>query len=91
MNKQEFIDRIAKDHNITKKEAGHIIDCFTASVKNSIADLETVNIIGFGQFTITRINEKEGRNPRTGEKITIKARNQVGFKAGKSLKDAANS
>jgi DNA-binding protein HU-beta len=90
MNKQEFIDHIAKQHSCTKKEAEKAIDIFTSSVIDALGEGKEISLIGFGNFTVSRVEAREGRNPRTGEALKIAAYNQPKFKVGQKLKDACN-
>lgn len=90
MNKQEFAVHIAELHNITISAAHTLINTFTESVTSALAGGDTVNLVGFGSFESKAVPEKKGRNPKTGEAITIAARNAPTFKAGKGLKDAVN-
>ncbi len=90
MNKQEFIDHIAKQHNCTKVEAEKTIDMFTSSVVDAIAEGKEISLVGFGNFSVSRVEAREGRNPRTGESLNIAAYNQPKFKVGQKLKDAVN-
>lgn len=90
MNKQEFIDHIANQHGCTKKEAEKAIDIFTSSVIEVLGNGKEISLIGFGNFSVSRVEAREGRNPRTGESLNIAAYNQPKFKVGQKLKDACN-
>ncbi len=90
MNKQEFIDHIANQHGCTKKEAEKAIDIFTSSVIEALGNGKEISLIGFGNFTVSKVEAREGRNPRTGESLNIAAYNQPKFKVGQKLKDAVN-
>lgn len=90
MNKSEFIAFIADRHNITQVKAKEIVDTFSDSVTEALGSGKDVSIIGFGNFKVSRVAAKEGRNPRTGEPIQVPAYNQVKFKVGQKLKDACN-
>jgi DNA-binding protein HU-beta len=90
MNKQEFIDHIANQHGCTKKEAEKAIDIFTSSVIEALGNGKEISLIGFGNFTVSKVEAREGRNPRTGESLNIAAYNQPKFKVGQKLKDACN-
>ncbi len=90
MNKQEFIDHIAGQHSCTKKEAEKAIDIFTSSVIEALGNGKEISLIGFGNFSVSRVEAREGRNPRTGESLNIAAYNQPKFKVGQKLKDACN-
>lgn len=90
MNKQEFIDHIASQHGCTKKEAEKAIDVFTSSVIDALGEGKEISLIGFGSFSVQRVEAREGRNPRTGDALKIAAYNQPKFKVGQKLKDACN-
>lgn len=90
MNKQEFITYIANQHGCTKIEAEKTIDVFTSSIVSAMGKNKEISLIGFGRFSTTKIGDRAGRNPRTGESLQIKAYNQPKFKAGQKLKDACN-
>ena len=90
MNKQEFIDHIAKQHNCTKVAAEKTIDMFTSSVVDVMAEGKEISLVDFGNFSVSKVEAREGRNPRTGEALKIAAYNQPKFKVGQKLKDAVN-
>ena len=88
MNKNEMVARIAEKTELTKKDAEKAIAAFVDAVKETVAKGESVQLIGFGTFEARKRNAREARNPRTGEKIKIKATKVPAFKAGKAFKDA---
>ncbi len=88
MNKSELIDAIADKANLTKADAARALDAFIDTVTETLGEGNSVTLIGFGTFTIKERQERQGRNPRTGEPMTIKAAKIPAFKAGKTLKDA---
>ena len=90
MHKQGFIDHIANQHGCTKKEAEKTIDTFTSSVIDAMEQGKEISLIGFGSFSVSKIEARNGRNPRTGELLKIAAYNQPKFKVGQKLKDACN-
>lgn len=90
MTKQEFIDHIASQHGCTKKEAEKAIDMFTSSVIDAMGQGKEISLVGFGNFSVSKIAARSGRNPRTGEELKIAAYNQPKFKVGQKLKDACN-
>ena len=91
MNRTELIDSVAEKAELTKAAASRAFDAFLESVTESLQKGEPVVIVNFGTFTIKDRPAREGRNPSTGEKITIGAAKIVGFKAGKALKEAVKS
>ena len=90
MNKSEFITHIADQHKCTKVEAEKAIDTFTSSVIDAIGQGKEISLVGFGNFSISKVAARTGRNPRSGKAIEIPARNQPKFKVGQKLKDAVN-
>ncbi|MCP5369536.1 MAG: HU family DNA-binding protein [Rickettsiaceae bacterium] len=91
MNKASFISLIADKYNCTKTEAERTIDMFTGSVIEALSKGEEVSLVGFGNFSVSKVASKTGRNPRTGEPIQIPAYKQPKFKVGQKLKDACNN
>ncbi len=90
VNKSQLIDAIASVANLTKADAGRALDGFIKSVEDALANGKSVTLVGFGTFEVKERAERKGRNPQTGEEITIKAAKIPSFKAGKSLKDSVN-
>ena len=90
MNKSELIDQIAKSADLSKAAAGRALDATVAAVKASLKKGGEVRLVGFGTFGVAKRKASTGRNPRTGEPMTIKASTQPKFKAGKGLKDSVN-
>lgn len=90
MNKSELIEVVAQSADISKAAASRAIDAFVTSVTDALKDGDQVTLVGFGTFTVRERAARTGRNPRTGESITIPASKAPGFKAGKALKDAVN-
>ena len=90
MNKTELIAEIASSAGLTKAEAGRVIDATTSAITASLKKGDSVTLIGFGTFKVTKRAARTGRNPRTGAELKVAARNAPGFTAGKALKDAVN-
>lgn len=90
MNKNEFIDEIASKADMSKAQAGRAVDAVFDTITEALQNKDDVRLVGFGTFSVSRREAREGRNPRTGETIKIKASNQPKFSAGKGLKDALN-
>jgi len=89
MTKAELIGQMAKDAKISKAAAGKALDSFVDGVKKALKAKDgKVTLVGFGTFSKVRRKAREGRNPQTGAKIKIKARNAVKFTPGKALKNA---
>lgn len=91
MNKSQFITHISEQHICTKVEAEKTIDMFTSSVINALAKGNEISLVGFGNFSVSKMAARDGRNPRTGEALKIAAYNQPKFKVGQKLKDAVNN
>jgi DNA-binding protein HU-beta len=89
--KGDVITAIAEQAGISKKEAASAFDAFVGYVSESCQRGERCSIPGLGSFSVTQRKAREGRNPRTKEKITIPASRSVRFKAGKDLKDTVNT
>ncbi len=90
MNKNELIDSIAAEADLSKASAGRALDAAINAITDALSKGDTVSLVGFGTFAVKARNARDGRNPRTGETIKIAASNTPGFKAGKALKDAVN-
>lgn len=88
MNKADLIDKIAADASITKTAAGAALDSLIDNVTSALKKGQRVTLVGFGTFAVSERKARVGRNPRTGEAITIAARRVPKFSAGKALKDA---
>lgn len=88
MKKTDLISAVAAKAEISKKDAEKAVNAALAIVSDTLAAGEGVQIAGFGSFEVRERAEKQGRNPRTGETITVPAAKIPAFKAGKGLKDA---
>jgi len=87
MNKQDLVTEVAK-FTCTKVEAGKALDAVLAAIKKSLKKGESVTLVGFGTFSVTKRSARKGRNPQTGAPIKIAAKKVPKFTAGKALKDA---
>ena len=90
MNKAELITSMAEKSQLTKKDAESALKAFIDSVQEALENGDKVQLIGFGTFETRERAAREGRNPRTGETMTIAASKSPKFKAGKALKDSLN-
>ena len=90
MTKNELIDHIAGEADISKAAAGRALNATLDAVGQSLREGEPVALIGFGTFLVRERAEREGRNPRTGESMTIAASKVPAFKAAKALRDSLN-
>lgn len=91
MNKFELIEMIAGKAELTKIAATRALEAILDGIAISLQKGDPVVLVNFGTFTIKQRASREGRNPQTGEKITIRAAKVVGFKAGKALKEAVKN
>lgn len=90
MNKTELIEHIAITADISKAASGRALDAIILAVKSTLKKGNSVSIVGFGTFAVTKRAARAGRNPRTNEAIKIKAAKVPKFRPGKGLKDAIN-
>jgi DNA-binding protein HU-beta len=90
MTQKEVVKSIAESTGLTLKDSEKALRAFQETVKGAIASGDSVQLVGFGTFGVSSRAERQGRNPKTGETMTIAAKKVPTFKAGKSLKDAAN-
>ncbi|MCR5496189.1 MAG: HU family DNA-binding protein [Treponema sp.] len=90
MNKSELIDAIAADTKLTKKDTEAFLKSFVETVSASLEKGEEVALLGFGTFSVGERAARSGRNPKTGETITIAASKSAKFKAGSALKNRVN-
>ena len=91
MNKTELIAAIAERAEISKKDAEKALKAFTEAVADELVKGEKVQLVGFGTFEVSERAAREGRNPKSGEPMTIEASRTPKFKAGKALKDMVNA
>ena len=87
MNKADLIEAIANNADLSKASAGRALDATIDSITKTLKRGGTVTLVGFGTFSVRKRAARMGRNPRTGEKIKIKASKVPGFKPGKALRD----
>lgn len=88
VTKKELTELVAKKANLTNKAAKEAVKVFLNAIRDSLKRGEKVVLTGFGTFSLRARKARKGRNPKTGETITIPARNAPGFTPGKSLKKA---
>jgi DNA-binding protein HU-beta len=87
MNKGELVDAIAVKANVTKKDADAVLSAIIETIIDTVASGDKVTLVGFGAFEKRDRKEREGRNPKTGETMTIAATSVAAFSAGKLFKD----
>ena len=90
MNKQDLIVQVAEATGLGRAEASRAVESVFDVISNALKRGDEVRLVGFGTFSCSRRKASTGRNPRTGEPMTIKASTQPKFKAGKGLKDSVN-
>ena len=90
MNKQELILQVADMSGLTKNDASSAVEAVFGCISGALKKGDEVRLVGFGTFSVSKRKASTGRNPRTGEPMTIAASSQPKFKAGKGLKDSVN-
>lgn len=87
MNRTELISEMAEKAGVSKKDADNVLKAFIDTVESAVKADDKVQLVGFGTFESRERAAREGKNPRTGEKITIAAAKVPAFKPGKAFKD----
>ncbi|MBA2655266.1 MAG: HU family DNA-binding protein [Gammaproteobacteria bacterium] len=92
MNKTEIIDSVSTSTGMSKMDTARVVNALLEEITKALAKPvpETVTFVGFGTFKVTQREERSGRNPQTGQTITIPAQKTPRFSAGKQLKEACN-
>ena len=90
MNKTQLVEHIAGKSDISKAAASRALASIIDAVKKTLKKGDTVTLVGFGTFSVSKRAARTGRNPRTGDPLKIKAAKVPRFKPGKGLKDALN-
>ena len=90
MNKTDLVASVANATGMSKADAGNAVESVFGAISSALSGGGEVRLVGFGTFSVSHRKATQGRNPRTGETIQIKASNQPKFKAGKALKEAVN-
>jgi len=90
MNKGDLINKIAEDANLSKAQSSEALSAVLNAIQGALKEGDKVSLIGFGTFSVSHRKERQGRNPQTGESITIAAKNLVKFKPGKDLAESVN-
>ena len=88
MTKSDFVDKVAAESGLSKKDAGSAVDAVISTIENALKSGDEVSFTGFGKFHVAKRGAREGRNPRTGETMQIAASNVPRFTAGSGLKKA---
>ncbi|MGF1480956.1 MAG: HU family DNA-binding protein [Cyanophyceae cyanobacterium] len=87
MNKGELVDKVAEKATVTKKQADAVITATVETIMEAVSSGDKVTLVGFGSFESRERKEREGRNPKTGNKMTIPATKVPAFSAGKLFKE----
>lgn len=88
MTKDELIEKVASGARLSKADASRALNTIIDSITSALKKGKKVSLVGFGSFSVSKRKARKGRNPRTGETITIKAAKVPKFRAGKGFKDA---
>ncbi len=91
MTKSDFVEKVASTSGLNKKDAGAAVDAVLGTLEDALKSGEEVSFTGFGKFHVAERGAREGRNPRTGESMTIAASRVPRFTAGSGLKKAVKS
>jgi DNA-binding protein HU-beta len=91
MNKVELIAKVARETKLTNRDATEVIEATMENIMKALQEGDEVRLVGFGTFSVTRRKASEGRNPRTGETITIPETRNPKFRAGRNFKKAVSS
>ncbi|ELS00704.1 MAG: HU family DNA-binding protein [Cyanobacteria bacterium P01_F01_bin.143] len=87
MNKGELVDRISQKATVTKKQADAVLTAAVETIMEAVSEGDKVTLVGFGSFERRDRKQREGRNPKTGEKMNIPATKVPAFSAGKLFKE----
>ena len=90
MNKSDLVDAVAASADVTKASAGRAVDAVLDSIGDALGKQDTVSLVGFGTFSVSKRAARNGRNPQTGKTIKIAAKKVAKFKAGKALDEVVN-
>ena len=88
MHKKDIVAALAEELDLSKSKAEKAVNLVLEKIKKALVDGDSVTLMGFGSFNVVQRAQREGRNPATGEKMTIPASKTVKFKPSKVLKEA---
>ena len=91
MTKKDFIEKYATKTGVSKKAAGEYVEAFLETVEAALVSEGSVQFVGWGTYEVKATAARKGRNPKTGEAISIPAKKAVKFKVGKKLQDKVNA
>ncbi|MBV9277588.1 MAG: HU family DNA-binding protein [Candidatus Eremiobacteraeota bacterium] len=90
MTKADLIETVASEQEMSRRQVGEIVEMFLDEIKSALQKGDKVALTPFGSFVVRQRRKREGRNPKTGETITIAARKVPAFQAGKALREAVS-
>ncbi len=90
LTRKELAEEVADQLGYSQTSCAEIVDCLLDTMKTTLIKGEEIKLVHFGTFTLRDKNSRTGRNPRTGERITIKERKMVSFRPSKTLRDLVN-
>jgi integration host factor subunit beta len=90
MTKADLVEQVAREAEMTKKDAEQLVEIIFDSITTSLNNGEKIELRGFGSFRVRERNSRKGRNPKTGEAVDIPAKRVAYFKPGKELKELIN-
>ncbi len=91
MNKNDLVARLAEEHELTKSFARELVDSVLGMITTAAQKGEEVSLFGFGRFAVAERAARKGRNPRTGEAVSIAASKNLKFTPARSLKAGLNT
>ena len=91
MTKKELIENVADMNDMKKSHVADVLNSTLEMIQEALSEGETIDLYGFGKFSITERAARKGRNPSTGESIDIPASKGVKFKPSRTLKNAVNN
>ncbi len=90
MNKSDLVGAVAEQTGMTKKDVDRVIGKTLETIEDALCRDENVSLVGFGTFEVRHRSERTGRNPATGEEMTIPAGYVPGFRVSKSVREKVN-
>ena len=90
MNKTELVEAVAKETGLSKTKSAEVLSTIVNTITETLKTGEKVSLVGFGTWSTTKREERKGRNPKTGEEITIPSKTVAKFKAGNELTKGVN-
>ncbi len=90
MNTADLIERVSAEHGVAREHTKKVLDSTFTAIAAAVSAGEEVTLTGFGRFKVSSRAERQGRNPATGETMTIPASKKLAFTAAKNIRDALN-